>query len=263
VAVSGELAAAEDQRSKEFSIDATIPWETLTLKGFRFAGARWKFGHPHPLPSKSDSPDQPRDPHKLSDLLIAQGLTWAYLKGKISFTPETAGTPPRFRSADKFLSIEFGGLDEIHFADAPNVKVLDNGFAGSSGLTRSLTIGILGRGKLEREFRQRDTLAMQIAGDALGSVRYGTGYDYEPGDPLGWIHQQIRTLSLRLALGKSGLELSADGELDDFDPAEFAAHKEKRNSRLKSLHAYALRATMPWALLAAREFSFANRASNF
>jgi hypothetical protein len=66
---------------------------------------------------------------------------------------------------------------------------------------------------------------MEMAGDALGSARYLTGYSWEPGDRFTWIHQQIKTLSLRLALRKNGLEIAADGELDDFDPTEFAAHR--------------------------------------
>jgi hypothetical protein len=73
----------------------------------------------------------------------------------------------------------------------------------------------------------------------------------------------MKTMSLLMALGKDGLEISADGELDDFDPLEFASHREKRNSQLKPLHGYSVRATMPWALLVARGFSFARRAQNF
>lgn len=260
IAVSGQLETFEGERGGEFSIDATIPWETLALKGFQSAAASWKFGRP--LPSKSDSADRPHDPQKLADLLIS-GSGRPYLNGQISFTPETTYYPTRSQSAENFLSIEFIGFDEISFGGQLSVMVLDDGFAGGSAFNRFLTIATLGRSKLERELQQRDTLAMQMAGEALGSARYLTGYSREPGDRFTWIHQQIRTLSLRLALGKNGLEIAADGELDDFDPAEFAAHREERNSQLKPLRRYTLRARMPWALLIAREFSFADRVKNF
>jgi hypothetical protein len=102
-----------------------------------------------------------------------------------------------------------------------------------------------------------------MAGDALGSVRHFTGYGWEPGDPFNWIEQRIKTLSFRVTLGKDGLEIAADGELDDFDPETFAAHRVQRNSQLIPSHAYALRATIPWAFLVAREFSFAYRMKSF
>jgi len=119
------------------------------------------------------------------------------------------------------------------------------------------------RGKLEKALRQRDAFSIKLAGDVLGSARYQTGYAEEPGDPLGWINQAIKSMSLRVTLGKDGLGISADGELADFDPVEFAKHREKRNSQLKPFHAYAVQATMPWALLVARGFSFAHRARDF
>jgi hypothetical protein len=141
--------------------------------------------------------------------------------------------------------------------------MLESGFAMNHGSNRWLTLGILGRSGLEKELRDRDALSMQLAGDAVGSVRYTTGYPDGPGDPLGWIGQKIRTMSLSAILGNDGLQISAEGELEDFEQAEIARHREQRKSQLKPVRNYVLEATMPWALLAARGFSFAYRVRQF
>jgi hypothetical protein len=261
-AVSGQFTGTSDQCARDFSLDATVSWETLTVKGFQAAAAYWKFGHTQGLPARSDRFDRPRDPLRLGDLSIAQGLSWPYLEGQLQFTPEVAWPPARQRD-HQFLSIHFDDWNQMKFWDATRVEFLDNGFARSSALHRNLILTTLGRGQLELEFRRRDTLSVQLEGDALGSVRYQTGYPDEPGDPFGWISQPVKTASLRLALGRGGLALSADGELGEFDVDEFARHRKKRNSQLKPLKTYALRATMPWALLAARGFGFADRAKDF
>ena len=130
---------------------------------------------------------------------------------------------------------------------------------------RYLSIAAFGADKLEREFRRdgQQTFSIALRGDGLGRVRYSTGYADEPGDPLGWIHQRIRTLSFEATLGEAGLELAAEGELYDFDAAEIALHRERRNSRLKPVDGFAVSTTMPWALLVARSFSFAYRMKDF
>jgi hypothetical protein len=261
IAISGQVVVTEDEHDKPFSVDATVSWPTLTVKGIRSSVAYWKFGHPQGLPSKLDSPNRPRDSRKLNDLLISQDLTWPYLKGRISFTPEPSWPFAR-QSAHDFVSIHFEH-DQIAFWDARRLEVLDTGFARSDALSRHLAVAMFDRGKLEGALRQRNAISIQLAGTALGSVRYQTGYAEEPGDLLGWINQAIKTMSLRMAMGKDGLGISADGELDDFEPVEFAKHREKRNSQLKPLRAYSVRATMPWALLVARGFSFAYRAREF
>jgi hypothetical protein len=262
IAISGQVGVAEDGRGKAFLIEATVPWPALIVKGFRFAGAYWKFGHRQGWPSKLESPNRARDSRKLNDVLIVEGLTWPYLKGQILFTPEPSWPPPIRQSTRDFVSIHFEN-DQIGFWDARRLEVLDTGFARSDALSRHLIVAMFDRGKLEGALRQRNAISIQLAGNALGSVRYQTGYAEEFGDPLGWINQTIKTMSLRMALGKDGLWISADGELDDFDPVEFAEHREKRNSQLKPLRAYCVQATMPWALLVAREFSFAYRAREF
>jgi hypothetical protein len=161
------------------------------------------------------------------------------------------------------------GDDWIRFTDAPGLEVLDTGFAWArGGVNRA--ISILDRGRLEGALRKRDAFSMQLTGDALGSVSYETGYSvsYEtgykesPGDPLGRIHQQIKTMALRVALGKDGLEILVSGDLDDYDPVTIAEHREKRRSQLQPRRAYALHASMPWAMLAVMGFSFADRVWN-
>jgi len=243
-----------------FSIDATMSWETLELKGLDH---RTRYFPKSRSLSTSDSADRPRDPRKLSDLLIASSLTWPYVKGYLSFTPEAPRHLRRASSASKFFSMIFSEL-EMDLGEQQSLMVFDDGFAASRWSSDIyLTIASLGRAKLEKELRQRDTFAVQMTGEGIGSLRYGTGYGYEPSDRFNWIVQQFGTLSLRLALGKDGLEISADGELCDFDPIDFAAHRKERNSQLKPLRTYALKTTVPWALLVARGFSFAYRIRDF
>jgi hypothetical protein len=256
IEISGQIAAAAGDSGKPFFIDTTVPWATLAVKDIRNSVAYWKYG-PQGRPSKLDSVSRSRDPRKLGDLLFAEGLNWPYLKGRILFTPEVSGG-----SVHEYVSVLFGN-DGIRFSEARRLEILDTGFARSTGSQLNMTLAMFDREWLETKFRQRDTISIQLAGDAIGSVRYSTGYAEEPGDPLGWIHQTIKTMSLNMTLGKGGLEIMADGELNNFDPLEFAAHRERRNSRLMPRHAYSLRAAMPWALLVTRGFSFARRAINF
>lgn len=256
--------------AKEFSADVTIPWETLTLRGFAGAGVAWKFGN-KPLPNKNDLPNRLRDPRKLRDLLVNDALTWPIVKGHISFTPEVALPSHRTQSADHFLNIIFPDPGpeaplsdrQIGFSDAPGVEILDNGFARARGSDRWFNLETIGRSILERELQSRDALSMVWSGDAIGSVRYRTEYAEEPGDPLGSIGQRIRTISLQAALQREGLKLSAEGDLYDFDPVVIAEHREMRGSKLQPVRSYTLEAILPWALLAARGFAFADKVGDF
>jgi hypothetical protein len=263
IAIAGQLAETAEAPAKEFSVRATVPWATMIIKGFRGAGAHWKFGR-QSLPIKSDSPDRQRDPKRLQDLIIAEGLSWPYFKGKLSFTPELSLRAPPPTSVNSFLYVDLGeGLTPFHCSDAPRVELLDSGFARSGGQTRYLGFTMLDREKLELALRRRDEVSLTMAGDALGSVQYETGYRWEPSDQLGRIGQQVKTLSFSAILGSDGLRISAEGELHDFDPAEFARHKAERNSQLKPLRSYALGAIVPWAFLVCRNFSFADRMKDF
>jgi hypothetical protein len=259
IAISGQLVAAGAESGKPFSVDATVPWSTLKVKGIQSSAAHSRFGHSSGLPSKLDSLDRPRDPRKLNDLLIAVDVPWSYMKGRISFTPEPSW--PSWRSTHNFVSIDFDS-DHVRFKDARGLEVLDTGFARHSGSSREVTVSILNQKRLEKALQQRDAFSIQLAGNAIGSVRYETGYGQRTFDPFGWIQQSIKTITLSVALGKDGLAISAEGELDEFDPVELAQHREERNSQLKPLHAYALQATMPWALLAARGIRLPKRVWN-
>jgi len=176
------------------------------------------------------------------------------------FNPEFAIS--LIHPAHKFVSTHLDH-ESITFTDAPGLEVLDSGFASARGVDRSLTIALLDRGSLARALRKRDAFSMQFAGDALGHVAYKTGYAHSSGDVLGRILQQIKSMSLHVALSKNGLEISVSGELDVFDPVQFAEHREKRGSQLQPLHAYSLQTIIPWALLTVMGVSFADRAMNF
>jgi hypothetical protein len=261
ISISGEIAVEETNRVEPFSVDTTIPWATLSVKGIRTSGRYWKFGHRQGLPSKVDATNRPRDPRKLGDLLISEGLAWPYLKGRISFTPEPSYPPPDL-SAHDFVSIHFYE-DHIGFFDARRSTALDTGFATSWGMARCLSIAMFRREKLERALQHRSSISIKLEGDLLGEISYQAGYGDEPGDPLRQIRQPIKSMSLHMALGTDGLEILSDGELDHFDPIELAHHKEMRNSQLKPLRTYSVKAAMPWALIVARGFSFASRAQQF
>jgi hypothetical protein len=193
IAVSGQLTGSDGRSGMGFSIDATVPWETLHLKECPFAGAYSKFGI-RGQRSAADSADRPRDPRKLGDVLIAEGLGWPYLKGQLRFTPETTWPPPA-HSGHPFVSVHFAARDQfrfaladkIQFADAPHLEILGDGFVRSRGMDRFLTIAMFGREMLEQQFQRKDAMSLRLAGDALGSVRYRTGYGDEAGDPLSWI----------------------------------------------------------------------------
>jgi hypothetical protein len=240
-----------DLAGARIAAKVAIPWHTLVLKNFPWAGSYWKYGHKGAL-STLNSAERPRDPRKVSDLLIEQGLSRPIVRGRISFSPETAWNP----KPAKFLHCGFSNRDSegMYFSDAPDVVTLDNGFAGASGSYRFLTITALNRWRLEKELRWRDTLPMRLAGDAVGDVRYETGYGSEPSDPLQWISQRIETMLLRVSLGEHGLTISAEGDLHPFDAEEFARHKEQWNSVLQPVRHFSLEAMLPWALLIAREF---------
>ncbi len=261
VSISGQVALDQLKDVKPLSLHLTIPWATLTLKGIEASGAYWKFGHSQGGASQLESTDRPRNSRALNDLLISEGLTWPYLKGKISFTPEPLWLPSSQYSAHDFVSIHFQN-NQIGFWDARNLKVLDTGFARSDALNRHINVTMFDRRRLEAALFQRDSFSIQLAGNLVGSVRYLTGYA-DPRDSLGRLEQPIKTMSLQVALGKDGLVISAHGELDDFDPVEFAKHKVELNSEPKPIRAYAVQAVMPWALLITRGFSFASRAQDF
>jgi hypothetical protein len=74
------------------------------------------------------------------------------------------------------------------------------------------------------------------------------------------VRQQIRTMALRMTLEEGGLEISADGELDDLEPAGSPRYREHCNLQFGPIRTYELAATLPWALLVAKGFKFANRA---
>jgi hypothetical protein len=269
-AISGRFTSASSAPAdgpildgQTFSTNAVIPWETVLLKGLRDAGMHLKFGHWGKSTSKIDSLDQARNPRRLQDLLIDRLFGSCLVKGQILLGPESALPPRRDQYVARFLHVSIDAFDQgsIHFSDASNVELLDNGFASSTISVRSLTIARIGGSALQHWFREKDSLSIELAGDALGHVGYAVD-DTERLAP-NLVSQMIRTMSVRMMLGKSGLEISAEGELKDFDPAENLRHRTHPNLRLGPVRTYSLSATVPWAFLAARGFGFADRAESF
>jgi hypothetical protein len=211
-AISGKFAAAHDPGTvegvapldgKAFSVDALIPREILSLKDFSGVVG---LGHEHVMasPSNDHSPDRPRDPRSLRDLLIDRTLGSPLVRGRISLGPESALPQRRDRYLASFLHIMMNAStpESMSFSDAPLVKVFDDGFAWSSISIRSLTIAMLGRSKLEEEFDRRDSFSVRLAGDALGWVRYAIDETERVRPNL--VRQQIRTMALRMTLEEVG-----------------------------------------------------------
>src|SRR5262249_30808873 len=65
---------------KEFSLEATIPWETLTIKGFKCSSRYWKFASAPASGAATSRPSLVAHAHKLHDLLIDEALNWPILR---------------------------------------------------------------------------------------------------------------------------------------------------------------------------------------
>jgi hypothetical protein len=73
----------------------------------------------------------------------------------------------------------------------------------------------------------------------------------------------MKSMSLHVALGKNGLEISVSGELDGFDPVEYAEHRKMGGIELQPLRAFAFQTTFPWAWLTVIGARYADRAAKF
>lgn len=255
-----EGANAEALSGRDIRIEATISWETLTLAGFSAAGPHWKYEETPALPSKLEDLDRPRDPRRLQDLLIYQGLTWPIVPGSLSLTP--VPTPVPFPSRpSQFVCPQFDN-NEIHFRDANRVEILDNGFARTLGLDCWVTVRPFGLEWLRAGLRWENELSLSVAGNELGEVRH-RGCTARRGHTLGAHGQSIKALTLRAALGEQGLRLDAEGELRDFESHWIELQERKLDGKLQPVSAFTLQATLPWALLRVRRFPFARRAEEF
>jgi len=248
---------------KDFSVEATIPWEILTIKGFKCSTRYWKFATAPASGAATSAPSVVPHAHKLSDLLIDEALNWPIFRGRFAYTPEAACSALRAydKTDGKFLFVHFDDqpTQGLRFSNASSVVVYDNGFARAGAIGRSLMLSLFGRSVLEEHFARHDALSLQLAGDHLGWTQYNPYAQVSPGS----IRQDIETLSFDARLGKEGLALSATGKLADFDATEVESHRKERNSKLKPLRGYAIEAMIPWALLIARGFSFAHRVRKF
>jgi hypothetical protein len=251
-----QTANSEALSGRDIRVDATISWESLTLAGFTAAAAHWKHEGSPALPSRHDDLDRSRDPRKLQDLLIYQGLTWPIVDGSLSLDP----MPYRSRPT-RFVSPQFDSY-EMHFRDAPGVEILDNGFSRTQGLDCWVTIRQFGLEWLQAGLRWRDELSLSLAGDGLGEVRHW-GCTARRGHTLGVHGQPIRALTLQAELGERGLQLDVEGELCDFEAQWIESQERASSGKLYPASTFMLHATLPWALLRLRRFPFARRADKF
>jgi hypothetical protein len=249
-------------------VEATMSWETMTVAGLEAAASHWKYGPPGKFLPHKNQPNKKPDPKRLQDILISQGLTWPILRGSLDLFPAAPPFVFFFEKSVRFLYTHFQD-DRIGFSNAAGVHVLANGFVQTlHGSDCWIDIGTYGGGPFGREwleegFRTQDQISLSMAGDGLGRLRYQTGYGLEARDLFGTIHQSIKTLNVRAILTAQGLEISFEGELDDFDPDLIESHRRERRSTLQPLTGFALQATAPWALLLVRRFRFAHKRERF
>lgn len=243
-----------------FSVTAAIPWGTMTVKDLPGAGSHWQFGNPQAVSLGRVSTEQRRDPHRLQDLLFASGNCWPAIRGHIVFgderPSETGGAGFLFWTSNPYAP------QATSLWDLSTLELLENGFAGSALLRRSLSLHGLQIGLLEKALDVHNAFSHQVAGD-VGGVSRPTGYAMEAGDPLGRITQPVTSATIKAALKKGGLSVVVEGELGDFHSTELARHRAERNSQLVPHRRYAVDFVVPWALLAVRGSTLARRADGF
>jgi len=206
----------------------------------------------------------------LGDLLFHWVLLEPIIKGRILLFPESALPPRRSRYDAHFLYISFAvaslvGLDPLTFHDAPSVETLGNGFATTSPSIRYVDMASLKWTMIESGLARSDSFSMTFDGGDLGEVGYSIG-EIEWVCPSYTVSQQIKTMSICAALTKAGLEITGKGELGELDAAKNRRHSGNPNfPKLQSnpIRTFALEATVPWALLAAKGIKIAHRARCF
>ena len=153
----------------EFVIDVTMSWETMILRGILVALISAGNSAKVPCAIRNASPTRPRDPGRIDDVLVNEGLASPIVEGHLVFSPNT---PSWRETKDKFVTANFSDAgpsaflsdhDNMSISEAPGVEILQNGFARSMGGSRWLNIGLVGRGFLERELRRRDRLVSLLS----------------------------------------------------------------------------------------------------
>jgi hypothetical protein len=241
-----------------FYVEGTIPWHTLALKGLDALGCHKFTPQGQLLRSRVDGEE--RNPLHLGDVMIAEGLTWPYVKGSVKLDRATGKRVSQ--SGAEIMNVHIHD-DRIGFSEGSWFQLLTNGFYQSGAINRWFNFKWIGRLLLETALLSQDCWETYCEGDLLGDLSYETGYGDEPGDPLGQISQNISAMKVRAVLGNAGLTLHFDGTLDGFDPREFEVHRRRHNSKLVPWDQFELEAVLPWALLQVRDFALAKRRQAF
>jgi hypothetical protein len=241
---------------RNIQISATIGWETLTLAGFKAAGSYWNYVKSQASLSRHDSLERSRDPGKLQDLLICQGLTSPIVPGSLTLAPW-----PDLSRPSHYVSPEFDD-NEMHFHSEPGVQMLDNGFCQQLGSDCWITIRNFGLEWLKVGLRRENELSISVTGDGLGEVRHW-GCTARKRHTIGIHGQPIKALKLRAALGGEGLQLDVAGELRDFDPYWIEHQESESSGKLEPVSTFTLHAALPWALLQLRGLPFRRGAERF
>jgi hypothetical protein len=205
--------------------------------------------------------NEPRDPLKCDDLMIAEGLVWPYAVGRLDVYK---GDRRHDAPVSDRLAVHFN-RDSLGLSQESRLELLSNGFYRSMNHHKHywLRLNVVGSSYLEEGLRGVDTVALSCEGKLLGRLGYDTGYAMEPGDPFGRITQEIAAFRFKAQLEKAGLRVTCEGRLHGFDAQEFEQHRRERNSKLVPLDRFEAEVTLPWALLQVRDFEFARRRTAF
>lgn len=245
---TGEIAG----NGAEFSVDALLDWDTLTILGMECAAPRWKWARQ--ANNWVPWPDRARDPRKLSDLMLRSGLSWPIVRASLIFEPDFPGhRDTRHLGPIDHLIVHAEGA-HLSFSDTYDVVAFDNGYVGSSASNYYVNFRGMGLFHLEKALEAADSMVKHLAGAELGWLNFPTGYGSEFGDPLGNIRQTFKELWFRAAFGDAGLEIEARVTLDDFDPALVAEHRREGNRPPEPCRGFTLHTVLPWALLRVRDF---------
>jgi hypothetical protein len=244
-----------------FVLRALVPWATLLIKGYRFGDRRFVS---QGRAVKGGEEIEGLNPLRLQHLMIAEGLGWPYVFGRMLLMDASASRA--VEPAKDFVTLSYAtspDTDSLSVSDTQRLQLLSNGFYRGSASTHGIRFKTVNKKLLDEIMRSRARGLISSQGHELGELRRQTLYGYDAGDSLGHIEQNIASFDLVAGLTPRGLHVVITGTLNDFDAHTFKMHKEQRNSTLQPWQRFSVDFHLPWALLRARDHLTARRQKEF
>jgi hypothetical protein len=264
--IAGSVADGDSPLCDAYRIEVLLSWETLILLGWQAAAPYHKYDPEGPAyPTRDDYPDRERDPRHLHDLMIEQGFGSPIIPGSCELERSTSAALERRPSGTRvgeFVRMRMGHRENgISIAKAYRVEILDNGFARGRVESQAINLNRFGIDWLEESLTFRSSVSVTASGDMLGSVFWETGQGAERWHAENHITQSINHLKMRAELTAYGLEMTAEGTLAAFDPAD--RKRPEIRDRILPFTAFHLSLSMPWALLVLKRLGFAKKIRDF